>query len=242
MKRLWYKIPRDLRDVLAYVYFASAFFVFPWFLGAIWRQEQYFWIGDEWTYHPLRNIGIGNKLLGIYMYLVFYIGWFLIGYIIYDWGKNSTQNKIKKLEGDVKILSDKLASEQEKSSQTTQSRIQKIVPQPGEAYQILGMSKPQSPKEEAFVTLRFKPKQTPNHQPQSSPKESPKKPEWVYTGYKKYQTVVDWWEKEGRGKFPIQAPAAISKLQKERGVSFHEAYEYLVEKKVLIPTGYVEQE
>ena len=65
------------------------------------------------------------------------------------------------------------------------------------------------------------------------------KPE--YFEYTKYKTVEEWWEKEGRGKFPIQAPAAISKLQKERGMSFHEAFEYLVEKKVLIPTGYVEE-
>jgi len=53
-----------------------------------------------------------------------------------------------------------------------------------------------------------------------------------YLKYKKYKTVEKWWEKEGHGKFPIQIPAAISKLQKE--MSFQEAFEYLVDKKVII--------
>jgi len=55
-----------------------------------------------------------------------------------------------------------------------------------------------------------------------------------YLEYKKYKTVEKWWEKEGRGKFPIQVPAAISKLQKDKGIPFQEAFEYLVNKKVII--------
>lgn len=55
-----------------------------------------------------------------------------------------------------------------------------------------------------------------------------------YTAYKNYKTVGEWWEKEG-SKFPIQVPSAISKLQKEKGMSFQEAFEYLLEKRVIIP-------
>jgi hypothetical protein len=55
-----------------------------------------------------------------------------------------------------------------------------------------------------------------------------------YQKYKKYRTVGEWWAKEGGGKFPIQVPAAITKLQKERNLSFHEAFEFLVRKKVII--------
>lgn len=56
----------------------------------------------------------------------------------------------------------------------------------------------------------------------------------TYLKNKKYQSVGEWWEKEGRGKFPIQVPAAISKLQKKENLSFHEAFEILVRKKVII--------
>lgn len=56
----------------------------------------------------------------------------------------------------------------------------------------------------------------------------------TYLKYKKYQTVGEWWEKTGRGKFPIQVPDAISKLQKKENLSFHEAFEFLVKKKVII--------
>ena len=55
-----------------------------------------------------------------------------------------------------------------------------------------------------------------------------------YKDYKKYQTVSEWWEEAGRGKFPVQVPAAISKLQKDRGLTFQEAFEFLIDKKVII--------
>jgi len=50
----------------------------------------------------------------------------------------------------------------------------------------------------------------------------------TYTAYKKYKTVTEWWENEGSGKFPLQLPMAISKLQKEEGLTFHEAFEKLI--------------
>lgn len=56
----------------------------------------------------------------------------------------------------------------------------------------------------------------------------------IYNEYKEYQTVGEWWEKEGRGKFPIQVPIAISKLEKEQGMNFQEAFEYLVSTKAII--------
>lgn len=55
-----------------------------------------------------------------------------------------------------------------------------------------------------------------------------------YDEYKKYNTVTEWWEKVGRGKFPIQFPAAISKLQREKSLTFQESFEFLVDKKAVI--------
>jgi len=55
-----------------------------------------------------------------------------------------------------------------------------------------------------------------------------------YIKYKKFITVRDWWEEEGRGKFPVQVPATISELQKVKGLFFHEAFEKLVKNKVIV--------
>lgn len=56
----------------------------------------------------------------------------------------------------------------------------------------------------------------------------------AYSEYKKYKTIGEWWEKEGSGKFPLQVPMAIFKLQKEKKLSFHKAFEKLVEAKAII--------
>jgi len=56
----------------------------------------------------------------------------------------------------------------------------------------------------------------------------------TYLEYKKYNTVGEWFKNEGHGKFPVQVPAAISKLQKEKGLSFPEAFEMLVDKKAIV--------
>lgn len=63
----------------------------------------------------------------------------------------------------------------------------------------------------------------------------------IYLKYKKYQTGGEWWEKTGRGKFPIQVPASISKLQKKENLSFHEAFELLVREKVIIFVGHANE-
>lgn len=55
-----------------------------------------------------------------------------------------------------------------------------------------------------------------------------------YNKYKNYDTVEAWWEYEGMGKFPVQVPTAIKKLEKEKGLSFHEAFEKLVDNKVIV--------
>lgn len=59
----------------------------------------------------------------------------------------------------------------------------------------------------------------------------------AYLKYKNYKTVGQWWKKEGCGKFPIQIPAAISRLQKEQNLPFHEAFEKLIEDKVIFFIG-----
>lgn len=56
----------------------------------------------------------------------------------------------------------------------------------------------------------------------------------MYNKYKTYQNVGEWWKKEGSGKFPIQVPAAIQKLQNDKKISFHEAFECLVKVKAIV--------
>lgn len=53
-----------------------------------------------------------------------------------------------------------------------------------------------------------------------------------YEDYKKYDNVGDWYANE-RG-FPIQAAWGISQLQKNRGLTFQKAFEYLVDNRILI--------
>jgi hypothetical protein len=56
-----------------------------------------------------------------------------------------------------------------------------------------------------------------------------------YLKYKKYQDLGEWWEKEGRGKFPVQICIEIAKMQKKnRNLSFQEAFEYLMKIKAIL--------
>lgn len=55
-----------------------------------------------------------------------------------------------------------------------------------------------------------------------------------YSNHKKYETLSEWWEHAGQGKFPLQVPMAITRLQNEHGMTFQEAFEYLVEKRVIV--------
>lgn len=59
-----------------------------------------------------------------------------------------------------------------------------------------------------------------------------------YIEYKKYHTLSEWWEKEGRGKFAIQTCIAIAKIQKKnKDLSFQKAFEFLVNKNAIIFVG-----
>lgn len=57
----------------------------------------------------------------------------------------------------------------------------------------------------------------------------------AYDKYKKYQTLSEWWEKEGRGNFPGQICIAIAQMQKKnKDISFQEAFKILIDKKAII--------
>jgi len=57
----------------------------------------------------------------------------------------------------------------------------------------------------------------------------------AYDKYKEYNTLGEWWEKEGRGKFPSQICVAIAQMQKKnKDLSFQEAFKLLVDKKAII--------
>lgn len=57
----------------------------------------------------------------------------------------------------------------------------------------------------------------------------------AYLEYKKYKTLGEWWEKEGRGKFPSQICIEIAKMQKKnKTLSFQDAFEILVNKKAIV--------
>lgn len=57
----------------------------------------------------------------------------------------------------------------------------------------------------------------------------------AYDKYKEYKTLGEWWDKEGRGKFPNQICIAISQMQKKNAnLSFQDAFKFLVDKKAII--------
>lgn len=63
----------------AWVYGVQAFIVLPWFLGAIYRQEQSLWVWEEYAY-ALRKHGQGDALFILYLYGIFYAAFFVIPY------------------------------------------------------------------------------------------------------------------------------------------------------------------
>jgi len=57
----------------------------------------------------------------------------------------------------------------------------------------------------------------------------------AYDRYKEFQTLSEWWEKEGRGKFPSQICIEIARMQKKNtNLSFQEAFKFLIDKKAII--------
>jgi hypothetical protein len=65
--------------IAAWVYGLQAFLVLPWFLGAIYRQEQSLWVWEEYGY-ALRKHGQADAILSLYLYIIFYAAFFLIPY------------------------------------------------------------------------------------------------------------------------------------------------------------------
>lgn len=49
-----------------------------------------------------------------------------------------------------------------------------------------------------------------------------------YDAYKDYDSVSEWYEAEG-DKFPIQIAQGISEMMEENNMTFHQAFEHLVD-------------
>lgn len=48
-----------------------------------------------------------------------------------------------------------------------------------------------------------------------------------------YTTLSEWYSENSK-YYPVQIPAAIQRLMKSKGITFHEAYQILVENKSII--------
>jgi len=60
-----------IKKVMAWTYGLQALIVAPWFLGAIYRKEQSLWAWEEYGHAAARH-GIGDALLSMYLYAIFY--------------------------------------------------------------------------------------------------------------------------------------------------------------------------
>ncbi len=65
--------------IAAWVYGVQAFFVVPWFLGAIYRHEMSLWAGEQYA-SELHRHGQGDALLGLYLYVIFYAIFVVVPY------------------------------------------------------------------------------------------------------------------------------------------------------------------
>lgn len=65
--------------IFGWIYGIQAFMVFPWFTGAIYRDEQSMWIWQEY-YRAAKKFGTTDALFSAYCYLVFYSVPFVITY------------------------------------------------------------------------------------------------------------------------------------------------------------------
>jgi hypothetical protein len=66
--------------IVAWVYGLQTFLVLPWFLGAIYRQEQSLWAWEEYA-RAVQRHGQGDALFSIYLYGIFYSAFFVIPYL-----------------------------------------------------------------------------------------------------------------------------------------------------------------
>ncbi|MDB6028985.1 MAG: hypothetical protein JWM68_5208 [Verrucomicrobiales bacterium] len=69
------------RKVLWWIYSLQLFLVLPWFLGAIYRHEQSMWAWREFSV-SLHRHGLGDALLLVYLYVLFYSAFFVIPFCI----------------------------------------------------------------------------------------------------------------------------------------------------------------
>ena len=57
-----------------------------------------------------------------------------------------------------------------------------------------------------------------------------------YTNYLEYETLGEWFDKDGRYSFPTAAPRAVQGIMKRENLSFHDAFEYALKNEVIIVT------
>ena len=63
--------------IVGCAYGIQLLFVMPWFLGAIYRHEQPMWVWQAFM-TGLEKHGVGDAILAVYLYLLFYSGIFVL--------------------------------------------------------------------------------------------------------------------------------------------------------------------
>ncbi len=71
------------------------------------------------------------------------------------------------------------------------------------------------------------------NEPELGPGLGPRKPQAELRHWSTYTSVGEWYT-DHRGYVPIQMAAGISRTMKERGMTFREAYTYLLHRRVII--------
>ncbi len=65
-----------VKKVIVFVYGLQAFIIVPWFLGAIYREEQSLWAWEEYG-HAVARHGSGDAVFLMYLYVIFYLAPFV---------------------------------------------------------------------------------------------------------------------------------------------------------------------
>lgn len=83
------------RQIAAWIYGLQVFLVLPWFLGAIYRDEQSLWVWDMFSV-SLHRHGLWDAIFLSYLYAIFYSAFFVIPfYLLWSWtGSSRTRGAI----------------------------------------------------------------------------------------------------------------------------------------------------
>lgn len=70
--RNWQQSMKIIKIILLCFYGVQALLIVPMFLRGIYRHEQSLWVWEEFFYELTRQ-GLGNAILTVYLYVIFYL-------------------------------------------------------------------------------------------------------------------------------------------------------------------------